>query len=51
MPSIGDALNNIAVNINEQSGVIVACMQPIPQPASGTIGLDTQFITSRFRVC
>ena len=43
MPSVEDALNNIAVNINEQSGVIVACMQSIPKPGSGTIALDTLY--------
>lgn len=40
MPSIADALSNIQVNINEQSGVIVACMQPIPKPTVG-FGRDT----------
>jgi hypothetical protein len=40
-PSILDALNYIESNIRNQSGAIVACMQPIPQPANGTIGLDS----------
>ncbi len=42
-PSMATALSNIQVNINEQSGVIVACMQSISKPDIGTFGLDTNY--------
>ena len=42
-PSMPDALSNIQVNMGEQSGVIIACMQSIPKPPDKSFGQDTVY--------